>query len=172
MSTLAHLSHRFFGSITARNLSVEETAWVGGILSHRELALWRKMSKADQLHGLEVAKSTESALGTAVTTETLSAALLHDVGKTAANLGTYGRVIATISARVVGYEMAPGWASKKGFTRRVGLYLQHDRLGAQMLELAGSHPLVVSWALEHHLPEQLWTVPNELGRVLRDADDD
>jgi hypothetical protein len=54
----------------------------------------------------------------------------------------------------------------------VGLYLQHPRLGGDMLALAGSDPLTVAWTREHHLPESEWTVPLELGQVLKDADDD
>ena len=44
-------------------------------------------------------------------------------------------------------------ASSAGFARRVGLYLQHDQIGGDLLELAGSDPLTVAWAREHHRPD-------------------
>ena len=48
----------------------------------------------------------------------------------------------------------------------------HPDLGADLLQLAGSDPLTVAWAREHHLPEPEWTVPTPIGRALKDADDD
>ena len=53
-----------------------------------------------------------------------------------------------------------------------GLYLQHPKLGGDMLGLAGSDPLTEPWAREHHLPPDEWTVPRHLGDALKLADDD
>ncbi len=113
-------------------------------------------------------------LGAGATRPVLAAALLHDVGKLDANLRTYGRVVATLSGAVVRRdpEVIGDWTRTRGFTRRVGLYLQHDRLGADLLALAGSDPLTVAWAREHHRPPDEWTVPAEVGHALRAADDD
>ena len=68
---------------------------------------------------------------------------------------------ATISGAVVRHDedVIRDWARTRGFTRRVGLYLQHPRLGGDMLELAGSDPLTVAWTREHHLPADEWTLP-------------
>ena len=55
------------------------------------------MSRADRRHAAGVARRVEVALGDEATRPVLAAALLHDVGKTESGLGTYGRVIATIS---------------------------------------------------------------------------
>lgn len=102
----------------------------------------------------------------------LAAALLHDVGKVTADLGTYGRVVATIAGALTKGEYATAWSATRGFTRRVGLYLRHAPLGAELLSVAGSHPLTVAWASEHHLPSERWTVPAEVGAALKAADDD
>ena len=102
----------------------------------------------------------------------MAAALLHDVGKVEAGLRTYGRVIATLSAKLAGDDTSSIWRRQRGFTRRVGLYLQHDQIGGDLLELAGSDPLTVAWAREHHLPDTEWTIPRATGEVLKDADDD
>ena len=67
--------------------------------------------------------------------------------------------------------MAASWADTRGFTRRVGLYLQYPELGADVLRMAGSDERVVAWAAEHHHPEEDWTVPVEAGRLLQLADD-
>jgi hypothetical protein len=81
-------------------------------------------------------------------------------------------VIATLSAKAAGREMATTWRRQRGFARRVGLYLHHPDLGGDLLELAGSDPLTVAWAREHHLPDDQWTVPRHLADALKAADDD
>ncbi len=130
------------------------------------------MSNPDRRHAVGVARRVERALGAKATDPVIAAALLHDVGKSTSGLRTYGRVVATLSAKVAGREMAVAWSETRGFTRRVGLYLEHPRLGGDLLALAESDPLTVAWAREHHSPEDDWTVPIEIGRVLKAADDD
>lgn len=137
-----------------------------------EQALWRRMSRPDRRHAASVARRVERALGHEADRRVLAAALLHDVGKIEAGLGTYGRVVATLSAKVAGADMATTWRKQRGFARRVGLYLHHDQLGGDLLEMAGSDPLTVAWAREHHHPEDDWSVPLDLGRTLKEADDD
>jgi len=68
--------------------------------------------------------------------------------------------------------MADRWSQSRGFVRRVGLYLRHPDLGGDLLAMAGSDPLTVAWAREHHLPPEKWTMPRHLGEALRAADDD
>ncbi len=71
---------------------------------------------------------------------------------------------------VAGRDFAEAWQESSGFTRRVGLYLRYGELGADMLKVAESDPVVVAWAAEHHLPADQWTVPAGLGTVLVAAD--
>ncbi len=40
------------------------------------------------------------------------------------------------------------------------MYLAHDRLGAELLQRAGSNELTTTWAREHHLSPARWTVDN------------
>ena len=98
--------------------------------------------------------------------------MTHDVGKSVAGLGTYGRVMATLSEAVGGRSMARVWADRRGMTRRIGLYLQYPALGADLLAVAGADARVVAWAAEHHEPEETWSVPVDAGRLLSAADDD
>ncbi len=112
---------------------------------------------------------------TEATRPVLAAALLHDVGKLDAHLRTYGRVVATLAGESGGPRRGrrPQWTPTNGFTRRVGLYLRHPELGGDLLALAGSDPLTVAWAREHHLPpEERWTVDPDLAGALHEADDD
>ena len=167
-----HLTKRFFGSLRPGGPSRQDEQWVESVLSEGELRLWRRMSGADRRHAVGVARDVERALGDEAITAVLAAALLHDVGKVTARLGTYGRVIATLAGGAAGRDMAAAWTEGKGFTRRVGLYLQHPKLGADMLALAGSDPLTVTWTREHHLPEDEWTLPTPIAAALKAADDD
>ena len=77
-----------------------------------------------------------------------------------------------MSAKVAGADTARLWIKSSGFTRRVGLYLHHPEIGADMLELAGSDPLTVSWAEEHHKPAEQWTIDPAIAAVLHEVDDD
>jgi hypothetical protein len=172
VATASHLVRRFFGSLRPGGPPASEDTWAQSQLLEREQALWRSMSGADRRHAVAVAHRVERALGHEATRPVLAAALLHDVGKVTSGLGTYGRVVATLSAKVAGADMATAWRRQRGFARRVGLYLHHDRLGADLLELAGSDPLTVAWAREHHQPEAAWTLPRSLGEALKAADDD
>ena len=145
---------------------------MSSVLTAEELKLWRRMSNADRRHAVGVAHNVERQLGHEATKPVLAAALLHDVGKVSAGLGTYGRVVATVAGLAAGRSMAAAWTEGKGFTRKVGLYLRHAELGGDMLALAGSDPLTVTWAREHHLPEEEWTLSPSIGRALEAADDD
>lgn len=167
-----HWSARFVSSVRPGPPRAADRAWAHGLLSDPERRLFDRMSNPDQRHAIAVARRVDATLepDDPRRPALLVAALLHDIGKVAAGLRTYGRVIATLSGVVGGRSYAEIWQDTRGFTRRVGLYLRYPELGAEMLEVAGSDPLVVAWAREHHLDEADWTLPVESGRLLRAAD--
>lgn len=167
-----HLAKRFVGSLWPGGPRAADEQWVAGVLGEGELGLWRRMSNPDRRHAVGVARRVERALGGDATHAVLAAALLHDVGKVSAGLGTYGRVVATLAGAAAGRNTAVEWSRRDGFTRRVGLYLRHDVLGGDLLTMADSDPLTVTWAKEHHLPPDRWTVPHAIGTALKAADDD
>lgn len=172
MASFVHLARRFVGSLRPGGPPAAEVEWARSHLLPAEAELWDAMSGPDRRHSVAVARRVERTLGHEATRPVLAAALLHDVGKSVAGLGTYGRVVATVSAMVGGHEMADHWSRKRGFTRKVGLYLQHDQLGAERLEMSGSEPLTVTWAREHHWPEHMWTLDPAIALALKAADDD
>ena len=172
MAAWSHLVRRFFGSLNPAGPSAQAEAWVEARLLPGELPLWRRMSGPDRRHAIAVAERVERALGNEATRPLIAAALLHDVGKIESGLGTYGRVVATMSAKVAGREMATTWRKQRGYARRVGLYLQHDQIGGDLLELAGSDALTVAWTREHHRPESEWTIESSIATALKTADDD
>lgn len=171
MKRLLHLVRRFFASLLPLGPKAVDDAWARDRLSDAEQDLWSRMARVDRRHSARVARRVEAELGEAATTPVVAAALLHDVGKTIPALGTFGRVVATLSEMVADEETARRWAQTRGFTRRVGQYVLYPELGVDLLKLADSDELVIAWSREHHLPEADWTVPVDLGRVLQAADD-
>lgn len=158
-----HLVRRFLGSLSPVPLRAEDDAWAMAQLRPGERQLWQRMSRADQKHAVGVARRV-GADDRAV----VAAALLHDVGKVDADLGTFARAAATL----VGRRRGSRWRDASGIRGRIGRHLHHDAIGAGLLQDAGADPLTVAWAREHHRPEQTWSVPVPVGRALRDADDD
>ena len=169
---MGHLSKRFFGSLRPGGPSREDVTWATSLLRPGERDIWVQMSNADRRHSVAVGRRVERALGHEASRPVLAAALLHDCGKIDANLGAYGRVVATLSVSIAGQSTAEHWTQARGFTRKIGLYARHADIGADRLALAGSDPLTVTWTREHHQPEETWTLPHHLAAALKAADDD
>lgn len=172
-----HLAGRFFESLLPFGPPPDEQTWALGQLSDQEAGLFRALSGADRRHAVGVARRALSAAGRTtgigeVPAGFVAAALLHDVGKLEARLGVLGRVAATLLALVLGRAKVASWAEERGLKGRMGRYVTHDQIGALALERAGSDPLVVGWAREHHLPEDRWSVDPVLGAILKEADGD
>ena len=160
----SHLVGRFFGSLWPGGPSPGDEEWACSWLVAGEQVLWRRMSGPDRRHAVAVARRAHH--GGGEDRAVMAAALLHDVGKVESGLGPWRRAGATVLAMVLGRERA---ARSDG---RLGRYLRHDRLGAALLAAAGSDPLTVAWAGQHHLPAERWTVPRPIGTLLKAADDD
>jgi hypothetical protein len=107
-------------------------------LEPTEADLWSAMSVADRRHSIEVARRFAGRIGPDASWPEMAAALLHDVGKTEAGLGTFGRVGATLWCRTVGRARA---SEGDG---RVSRYVRHEALGAELLRSAGSSPRTIA----------------------------
>ena len=162
MSSWRHLAGRFAGSLWPGGPSAAAEAEVAALLSPGELALWRRMSGPDRRHAVGVMHRLERALGAEATPSARIAALLHDAGKVEAGLGTFQRVLATLAGR----------RRAERLPDRYRRYLEHDRIGAALLDAAGADPLVVTWARQHHLAPEQWTLPRPLAAALKAADGD
>jgi HD domain len=166
--SLGHLAGRFAGSLSPAGPPAEDEAWARSLCLPGEADLWSRMSGPDRRHAIAVAHLAAAALGgeAAAGRPVLVAALLHDVGKIEAGLGTLGRAGATLAAMVAGRSRAAGWPGP------VGRYLHHDERGGRLLEAAGSDALTVAWAREHHLEPSEWTLPRPIAEALKAADGD
>lgn len=128
MASPAHLVRRFVGSLSRRPPSAADEGWARGWLADGELALWQQMAVADRRHAVLVARRFVDRRPAATRAE-MAGALLHDIGKIDAGLGTLARVVAT----VVGPR-----------TDRFRRYHDHERIGAELLEAADSDPVTVA----------------------------
>jgi len=174
-----HLAGRFFAALLPFGPAPADERWALEHLLTGERELWHRMSGPDRRHAVGVARDTIHLLGAdRARREVVAAALLHDVGKVESSFGTMARVVVTFAALAVGRSRLLRWAGEPSgdghpsLRARVGLYLAHDRLGAELLKGAGSQALAVSWSAEHHLPPERWTVDATIGTALKAADGD
>ncbi len=174
---LGHLAGRFTRALWPGAPRADDVAWVETILTTNGFTQFRRQPNHDQRHAIGVARDVQARLaGTehADDPRWLCAALLHDIGKLDARLGLYGRVVATVSASVAGRDTAEVWVTKSGFTRRVGLYLQHAAIGADRIRLAEEPEEAAQWAAAHHDPS-IWPdlpIPAPVVAALDAADND
>ncbi|MDP6867940.1 MAG: HD domain-containing protein [Acidimicrobiales bacterium] len=164
MSRSGHLVRRFFASLWPGGPAAISEDWALGYLLAGEADLWRRMSGPDRRHAVTVARRVNDRLGGA-NRSVLAAALLHDVGKIDSGLGTLARVAATLAAMVGGDRV-------RYSDGRIGRYLRHPQIGADLLTAAGSDELTVAWAAQHHLSADRRTVHQATAEVLNAADDD
>ena len=105
-----------------------ERQWVQSVLSQSEFDVWNNMMVQDRRHSVLVGRRFVKLRPTASQGE-IAGALLHDVGKSVARLGTFTRVLATL----VGPR-----------TNRFRQYHDHEKIGATMLRSIGSDELTIS----------------------------
>ena len=117
-----HLVRRWVSSLSRAEPSVGDMDWVNSVLTPGELAIWMSMAVADRRHSIVVARRFVE-LAPDAGRVFVAAALLHDVGKSASNLSTTGRVVATILG---------SWGS------RFATYHRHEEIGIEMCRRAGS----------------------------------
>lgn len=171
-----HLVGRFARSLWPLPPSRVDVAWAESLLTEQERELWRLQPRADRRESIGVARRAARALeGTCRAGEPVwpAAALLHDAGKRDARLGVVLRSLATIAGALGGPGVVGAWGQRRGLRRRVATYLDHARIGADMIRLAGGREELAVWAGAHHSPEtwgSLGAVPPDVARVLAAAD--
>ena len=128
MIKLSHLTKRFVLSLVPSQVQEIERQWVQSVLSPSEFDVWNNMMVQDRRHSVMVGRRFVNYRSTASQSE-IAGALLHDVGKSVARLGSFARVIATL----VGPR-----------TSRFRQYHDHEAIGATMLRSIGSDELTIS----------------------------
>lgn len=122
-----HLARRFVTSLPTTPPTPVDEVWADEHLLVGERALWVRLSNRDRRHSVSVARRFAEARPSASRAE-IAGALLHDVGKVECQLGTFGRVVATL----VGPR-----------TERFRIYHDHEAIGASLAADAGSDLVTV-----------------------------
>ena len=127
MSRIGHLVRRTWLSLVDRRVLPEDRVVVRSVLTDKERELWERMSHVDQRHSVRVLRRFDARLTDARRDER-AAVLLHDVGKSESNLGTFRRILAT-----AGVDRS----------NRARSYRRHEELGREMLSNAGVDSVVI-----------------------------
>jgi hypothetical protein len=150
-----------------------DDATVEGLLPPPLLALFRGMSRSDQLHSVHVLYALRET--GEVPLPLAQAALLHDVGKSRYPVRLWQRTLPVL-VQIVAARRVHTWAGgdpNKLWVRPFAVYVQHPAWGAAMVEKAGGHPDAV-WLIAHHAdPLERWAAHPLAGWLarLRQADD-
>lgn len=156
---------QFWQNVTARPLTAVAQSEVSAQLTPAEMTLFQHFSNSDQWHSYRVMKTLQAA--NHIHPDLLTAALLHDVGKTRAPLSVWerswvvlGQVIWPKKTAVWGQDAPLGW--KRPFVVKA----QHPAWGADMAAAAGSSELAIGLIRRHQdtVPE---TAVSEMDHLLR-----
>ncbi len=169
---IGHYLRRFFTSLSRRPPSATDEAWAAAVATPEEHVLFARLANQDRRHLIASARQVDAALGPEADPVWVRAALLHDVGKHAADLGVIGRSFATVVAVLGGRPRIAGWAARPGWRGRIGRYERHGEIGADELRAAGSPEAVAEWSALHHRRERFAAsaIPPDVLAVLIVAD--
>ena len=128
-----------------------DVAYAARYLDPALLRLFRRMSRAEQHHGIAICRTLE-ARGHS-DPDLLVAALLHDVGKIQAPPRLWDRVIAVLGEHFAPQRVAR-WSVGKPCGLRRGFVVRrmHAEWGAALAEQAGATPRAVALIRRHHDP--------------------
>ncbi len=142
-------STQFFSTLWAPFLPVD-VAYAAAHLTPGLMALFRRMSRVEQHHGIAVCRTLESQ--GYQDTDLLTAALLHDVGKITAPPRLWERVIVVLAEHFLPAR-SERWAQEKtprGWHRGFVIRRMHPVWGAELAAQAGASPCTVALIRQHH----------------------
>ena len=154
--------HAFFP-----NIDSSEIKWVGNNLTPEACSLFMKQSRPEQRHALDVAKSLmndQHDFTQADFQNLLTAALLHDCGKSIVSISLWQRVFIVLMQKMP----EPLWSRLERSSTFLALPLKiaakHAIWGEDLARKAGLNPDICRLIREHHTPQ------TDLGRILERAD--
>jgi predicted HD phosphohydrolase len=155
VETVRYRVGQFLRALTAR-VPDDEVEQAMRVLTPEAQGLFRRQATQDQRHALAVYRTLYQARHT--NPELLAAALLHDVGKTAAQLPAWQRAIIVLLdrfaprllTRLSQREPQAHALSRRGSWRYAFVvHAQHPEAGARWAQEAGCPPLTVALIRRH-----------------------
>ncbi len=136
-------------------------------LSSKELGAFQKMSRADQLHSLNVLRTVLNQRESAPRPLAV-AALTHDVGKCRYHLAVWQKTIVVLVKRLV-----PSLADKLGREENLSIWRapfvvrsHHPKWSAEILRACCADEVAV-WLVEHHQADVLALCDHPLAELLQ-----
>jgi len=164
---------QFWQIVTAEPLSAEAWTAVTGLLpAPEQQQLFRQLALSDQWHSVRVMETLQAAGHT--DPDLLTAALLHDVGKTKLRLTLWDRTLIVLLSFLLPRKVAEwGQGNGQDWRRPFVVKARHPEWSAEMAAAVGCSPLSVSLMRRHQdtLPAAAVTPEDQLLRVLQWADD-
>ena len=135
------------------------------------IELFAQMPRADQHHGVSVARTLERRGHH--DPDLITAALLHDVGKSRAPISVWGRVIVVLGEWLFP-EHADRWGrgEAQGLRRPFVVRHRHAAWGAEMVGQAGASHTTTQLIRRHHEPLDDRAEDGDMLAALHDADDE
>jgi hypothetical protein len=148
--SVLYRARQFWLAITATP-AAEDLERASQILSPQLMVLFLNQTASEQVHSLTVfirlCNQGEQS------PDLLSAALLHDIGKSRFPLRIWERAVAVIGQALPIYRtMLPGQVEPRGWKRPFAVARGHAGWGAEMAEAGGASRLTVELIRRHHDP--------------------
>ena len=162
---------QFWVAFTAQQLPANARQEIGEILQLAENQLFDRFSQSDQWHGYRVMCALREA--NYCDPALLTAALLHDIGKTCYPLTVWERSLAVVLALFMPQRVRCwGQGEARGWRRPFVVKVQHPAWGADMVAAVGGDPLTVALIRRHQddLAESADSAEDKLLRLLQWAD--
>ncbi len=150
VSQASYRVRQFFSSLLAR-VSQQDLCQAEARLGSGARQLFRQMPPAEQRHALAVLRALELAGQTHPAL--LTAALLHDVGKSATWLTPIHKAIIVLLGHF--WPVALDWLARQpapAWRRPFAIHRRHPELGAQWAERAGCDPVSIELIRRHQEP--------------------
>lgn len=172
MGRIGYRVGQFWQMLTAEPLPAGVHRQVAAALPPAQLDLFDRFSANDQWHSYRVYQMLRET--GREHPDLLTAALLHDVGKTRVSIGILERSL-VVAMSLIWPERVRAWGSgaATGWKRPFAVKVQHPAWGAEMAAAAGANPLAVSLIRRHQdpLPPPPHGLEDRLLGYLQRADD-
>ena len=148
MNQISYRVSQFWDVLLNTQLKDDELDLVASILTKPQLHLYNQLQNSEKMHALRVLKAVKE--GGESHPDLLTAALLHDVGKSIYPLRLWERIIIVLGKRIFPH-LSNKWGQShpRGMARPFVIAQNHPRWGADLAEDAGSSSLAVALILNH-----------------------
>ncbi len=162
---------QFWLDLTAKPLSESEWGEITAVLTPPQEKLFTQFDNSDQQHSFRVVQQLKENGQTHP--DLLTAALLHDIGKTKFNVTIWERSLVVLAKLIFPNKLTKwGNGEAMGWKRPFAVKTQHPEWGASMVKSIGSTPITIALIRRHQTKLiEIKTEEDQLLQYLQWADD-